>query len=103
MSLDPDWQERAACLEQTWFTSPYGRTEEARAICQACPVLSECKTWILTSKLPVPGIVAGLSPEQRDLVECACGTVQQKERTRKGMCWSCYTAPVEAILEREIA
>lgn len=89
------WQEQAACLDKTWMADPRGRRAEARAVCKGCPVLRPCKGWILSDEgvaAEVPGIVAGLSPEQRDLVECACGAVTTRPRSRRGQCWSCYTS-----------
>jgi hypothetical protein len=94
--LDPFWHERAACRDKTWM-SRKGYTEQARMVCAACPVLVECKIWALTAPeaVGIPGIVAGLSPVQRGQVECiseGCETVVPREKTRKGQCWTCYTA-----------
>jgi len=39
------------------------RLAEARAVCQSCPVLTDCRPWALTTD--VGGIVAGLTETER--------------------------------------
>ena len=63
MSGRPDG---GACVGLFWMADVEDRSErlaEARAICRACPVLTACRTWALTSD--VGGVVAGLTDTER--------------------------------------
>ena len=56
-----------ACVGEFWMADVEDGSErlaEARAICRACPVLTACRTWALTSD--VGGVVAGLTDTERD-------------------------------------
>lgn len=89
----PEWRTRAACIGKTWMAQ-YGRTREARAVCESCPVLSECRSWGLTEEgRSVPGVVGGLTLIERAGVECrVCGTRALPRQVRGGICWGCYKA-----------
>ena len=55
-----------ACVGEFWMADVEDQSErlaEARAVCRACPVLTECRTWALTSD--VGGVVAGLTDTER--------------------------------------
>ena len=55
-----------ACVGEFWMADVEDGAErlaEARAICRACPVLTACRTWALTSY--VGGVVAGLTDTER--------------------------------------
>lgn len=88
---DTDWRLRASCLGMTWMAHS-GRVDEARDVCNGCPVLTDCRTWITEPGAdPVPGVVAGMTLEQRGWVDCAgCGEPTQQHRTRNGRCFRCY-------------
>jgi hypothetical protein len=90
LDLDP-WQEHAACLGKTWLAVK-GNTPAAKSLCRSCPVLEPCRRWVMTDPVgpTIPGVVAGLSIEQRAGVECACGVTAPRTQTRNGKCWSCY-------------
>ena len=63
MSGRPDG---GACVGEFWMADVEDGSErlaEARAICRACPVLTACRTWALTSD--VGGVVAGLTDTER--------------------------------------
>lgn len=56
-----------ACVGRFWMADVEDGAErlaEARAVCRACPVLTACRTWALTSD--VGGVVAGLTDTERD-------------------------------------
>ena len=67
-----DWRERAACLDvdpELFF--PIGNTgpaimqiEEAKKVCQRCPVREECLAWALEAGQD-HGVWGGLSEEER--------------------------------------
>ena len=55
-----------ACVGLFWMADVEDESErlaDARAICRACPVLTACRTWALTSD--VGGVVAGLTDTER--------------------------------------
>lgn len=55
-----------ACVGLFWMADVEDRSErlaEARAVCRACPVLTACREWALTSD--VGGVVAGLTDTER--------------------------------------
>jgi hypothetical protein len=76
------WADQAACHKQTLLMvmpdlEQYAtrskkdtiRLMEAVTLCEACPVLDECRAWALTSPDPAFGMVAGgYTPEQRGKV-----------------------------------
>lgn len=63
------WKRDAACdgLWHLFFPQHIGdRFDEARAICAACPVYDDCRSWVLDpTTRPVHGFVAGLTDRQR--------------------------------------
>lgn len=69
-----DWQMAAACrgMDVDIFFHPYRerkrekerRIDQARAICNACPVLDECRRHALAAVEPY-GVWGGLSEEER--------------------------------------
>lgn len=65
MSGRPDG---GACVGEFWMADVEDGAErlaDARAICRACPVLTACRTWALTSD--VGGVVAGLTDTEREI------------------------------------
>jgi WhiB family redox-sensing transcriptional regulator len=70
--MSGDWRERAACRNEDpelWFpTGTDGpallQIVEAKAVCVACPVVTQCLTYALQHGLD-DGIWAGLTPEER--------------------------------------
>jgi WhiB family redox-sensing transcriptional regulator len=69
-----DWQLFAACrgLDVEIFYHPAGerrrdkkaRIDQAKQICQHCPVITDCAAWALTTREPY-GIWGGLSEDER--------------------------------------
>ena len=73
MSGRPDG---GACVGLFWMADVEDGAErlaEARAVCRACPVLTACRTWALTSD--VGGVVAGLTDTER-------GAYRQRHRIK---------------------
>lgn len=68
----PAWRQKAACLdEDPELFFPIGTTgraldqiEEAKAVCQHCPVIQECLKWALDTNQDA-GVWGGMSEEQR--------------------------------------
>jgi WhiB family redox-sensing transcriptional regulator len=69
-----DWQLLAACRGQDVeiFYHSAGerrrykaaRINQAKQICQQCPVINDCKAWALTTREPY-GVWGGLSEDER--------------------------------------
>ena len=61
------WRERAACLGEDndlWFDADdYQKVKQAIAICQTCPVKTDCLEYAVETK-PKYGIFGGLRPAQ---------------------------------------
>src|SRR5665647_715503 len=72
-----DWQYQGACrsADPTLFFHPEGergsarrrRAEAAKAICQACPVLQQCRTHALAVREPY-GVWGGISEDERSAI-----------------------------------
>jgi WhiB family redox-sensing transcriptional regulator len=69
-----DWRQRGACLEEDpelfFPISESGpgekQIEEAKAVCGRCPVLAECRVWVLDNpRLFEYGVFAGTTPDER--------------------------------------
>jgi len=61
------WTRQAACLgtdPEMWFVEDDGTYREARLICAACPVRSECLAWALETRTE-HGLFGGLAPRER--------------------------------------
>lgn len=66
------WRDRAACMdEDTALFFPIGvtgpaldQTEQARAICRQCPVITSCLEWALETNQQ-DGVWGGLSEDER--------------------------------------
>jgi WhiB family redox-sensing transcriptional regulator len=69
---DMDWRHRALCRdEDPELFFPIGTTgpavtqiEQAKAVCQRCPVVQSCLEWALTSGQD-SGVWGGLSEDER--------------------------------------
>jgi WhiB family transcriptional regulator, redox-sensing transcriptional regulator len=67
-----NWQQSAACLhEDPELFFPIGATgpavvqmEEAKAVCQQCPVIADCLAWALEAGIE-HGVWGGHSEEER--------------------------------------
>lgn len=68
MSLaTPPWMQEASCLGSSpdlWFPSHDRIPQEAKAICAACPVRSDCLEYALADRR-LSGIWAGTSASDR--------------------------------------
>lgn len=72
---DWDWQMRAACrgVDTSNFYHPENergptrvkREQQAKQICQRCPVIENCLRWALAAREPY-GVWGGLSVEERE-------------------------------------
>lgn len=81
-----DWADRSACIghddlflggHQCWNCptpcpeadgrkqANRERTELCKAICRECPVLFQCRKWVLALPLPVYGVVGGMTEDER--------------------------------------
>lgn len=80
-----DWQKDAECAGLKTLCIPLGfkgHTDkwfgltEARSVCQRCPVLEQCRTWVLAhDDDPCDWhIVAGLTPQERNGIRRRRGT-----------------------------
>jgi WhiB family redox-sensing transcriptional regulator len=72
-----NWADDAACKNsdgEAWFADERDdRHDQAKAICQTCPVINECLTHALNYEHD--GIWGGLSPKERETF---------KRQTRRG-------------------
>lgn len=72
-----DWRHRAKCKDKdpdAWFplgddhgneSAAYLRlAEEAKTVCRACPVVSECLAWAVESGQGY-GVFGGMTPRER--------------------------------------
>ncbi len=91
-----EWMQDAACRDyDTDFFFPVkgvasGRAlraiEDAKAVCLACPVLAECRDYILSDHPRYEddfGIFAALSPEDRHRARFLARNQRQRERRRQ--------------------
>jgi WhiB family redox-sensing transcriptional regulator len=77
VSQEWDWQLFAACrgLDVEIFYHPAGerrrykaaRINQAKEICQHCPVINDCATWALKTREPY-GVWGGMSEDERATV-----------------------------------
>ncbi len=72
-SAESDWRQKAECKEHhnpdIFFpigtTGPaLDQTEEAKAVCQVCPVKNDCLEWAITTHQD-SGVWGGQSEEER--------------------------------------
>jgi hypothetical protein len=68
-SQEPGWRERGACRGFTalFFPDDSGSGTAALAICATCPVITSCRSWALLESGEGPGIIGGLTENQRRL------------------------------------
>lgn len=110
------WHDTAACRSgtrhpDTWHSNDPDEQAEARAVCQACPVLNTCETTALALEAGLPaeyrhGIYAGLDPNERAAMDptapakptplreyTPCGTpsAQRRHQRRNETCTLCRT------------
>lgn len=71
------WVDRAACRGNNACEIPHGYANsgrrwrglpEARALCNGCPVLEQCRHWIIAHRIdPCPvHVVAAMTPKERN-------------------------------------
>lgn len=71
------WGERAACRRDAGLLDPDSPdwVDEATAIavCRACPVLTECRAWVLAlpASVDVGGVCGGLTEHERARIRAA--------------------------------
>ena len=71
-----EWRHRAACKHMdtgVFFPSPGARQDDVKAICETCPVRTECAEHAL-ARTSLPGYWGGMSERQR---------VQERRRRRR--------------------
>ncbi len=65
----PPWHADAACREApadvSWFIERGGDPGPARAVCQRCLVVDECREWALDQGPELQGIWGGMSRAER--------------------------------------
>lgn len=104
----PTWRDDAACLgmdPDLFFPPPgwYG-AEEAKAICQGCPVRAECLDYAVTT-VQKYGIWGGTNEQERQQIrkqrglivrtEPACGTIagyRRHQNRNQPTCTECKAA-----------
>ena len=104
----PTWRDDAACLgadPDLFFPppGPYG-AEEAKAICQGCPVRAECLDYAVTTAQKY-GIWGGTNEQERRQIrkqrglivrpEPACGTIagyRRHQNRNQPTCTECKAA-----------
>ena len=67
-SWKPAWHRDASCVEHpelTWFPAPGEDTAAAKAVCETCLVVGECRSWSLAQGPELQGIWGGLSGQER--------------------------------------
>ncbi len=91
-----EWLQDAACLDADWDMTDNRHTLQSKKMCNVCPVLDPCHLYAMTDHaVGVPGVLAGLTFNERGQVECAtCPAIVRKTDTRHGQCWSCYKEKV---------
>jgi len=57
------WVGRARCAGRSAIFGDDSRSEEAVALCAACPVLRQCRRWALRNA--VDGVAGGMTPAER--------------------------------------
>lgn len=64
-----DWANDAACGGK-WRVLEGDDIEAAKALCDACPVLDQCREWVLSvpAKEDIGGYKGGLTKNQRDKI-----------------------------------
>lgn len=81
LRVDQPWRDRAACIgladvmdppaDQVTAARDAGAewllTEAAKQVCRACPVLVQCRSWVVTlpARADVTGVCGGLTEEER--------------------------------------
>lgn len=81
LRVDQAWRDRAACVgladvmdppaEQVRAARDLGIErrlwEDAKRLCRACPVLVQCRSWVVTlpARADVTGVCGGLTEEER--------------------------------------
>jgi len=64
----PAWHADAACREHpelSWFPAPGEDLAAAKAVCESCLVVAECRSWSLAQGPELQGIWGGLSGQER--------------------------------------
>jgi hypothetical protein len=90
MGAAPTWRSQAACLGMDtaiWFPEDGQRNDQAKAICDGCPVEAECLAGAV-ERHEGAGIFGGLTEtERRPLIRARFGAMPQRARRprpRKG-------------------
>lgn len=65
-----EWRVRGECRTDPdlFFQADSASVAQAKAACHRCPVLTQCEAWALSlaSEIDQHGIIAGLTPAQRE-------------------------------------
>lgn len=84
----PTWEGAGACIGKADVMHPSqdpAELQQALDLCHRCPVLAECRDWVLSIPLHLGpgGVVAGMTPAERERVLLAhlpprkCGDCRQ--------------------------
>jgi hypothetical protein len=80
LDKDPqDWRQHGLCrryppdLVERVFLASHGQVRIAKWACQRCPVLEQCRAWILSDDAPIVehGVIAGMSAKERTRIRVA--------------------------------
>ncbi|HET9892612.1 MAG TPA: WhiB family transcriptional regulator [Mycobacterium sp.] len=74
---DADWCDRAACRDEEPELFFPERTDKrgnlaAQRVCWQCPVLPECRRWVLAARIK-HGVWGGMSEQERDKLRKTAG------------------------------
>lgn len=68
--LDTTWTDDALCAQtdpDLFFPEKGGTSNDARAVCQQCPVIAECLTYALDARMS-DGVWGGMSAAERKAI-----------------------------------
>lgn len=95
--MTPDWQQHATCKGVPWLMDPPEDLQTAEnealalALCGRCPVLDDCRDWVLSLDVDPGGIAGGMTAAEREQIRATtgdpkpctkCGQVKQPDQFR---------------------
>ena len=110
--MNQEWRTQARCRGDAELMYDTEAVEEARAVCLKCPVLAECREWIMADEKGAAlgsrwGVTAALTPKERRRLdqygEPTHGTTAGYEwhrRNGEDACQPCKRAESRASAER---
>lgn len=108
-----DWRDAGSCRREAvahlFFSDDQADQALARSVCQNCPVLAECRDYVLNCPQREYGIWAGMSEDQRNRARrrprstAKCGTEGGYYHHRllgQATCEACRSAHAQAERDR---